>query len=426
MEHLAIWQEVNVTALIADDGRADRDTFDGAGCALDVDDVTDNHRIGAVVKRLRELSRQPARSIPGEDENPAIEVGDVLLTQRDVAVQVAHALAMSVLGGRPVPRMPSAAAYESYLRGRFLRQQVTYASLARARESFEDAIARDPAYAAAYAGVADVYHVLGGPGWEFGPPRELLPRALEAAGRAIALDPELPDGYAVRGMSRLWLHWDRKGAEEDLHRAVDLNPSFAQAHQYLSTVLTVQGRMSEAIAASQRAAQLDPLSPISTTTVGYRFYYAGHHEEALRAFGRALEIAPDFASALLGQAQVLRALGRAEEALAAVERAVPFAGGRSYVQAHLAYAQAAAGRHADARRTAAALEAEARRTYVSPFHLALSSAALEDRAGVRTHLARAFEDRSGWMLFVPLEREFAPFTADLAALLAQVAPRPSP
>ena len=348
------------------------------------------------------------------------EVGDVLLTQRDVAMQVAQALTMSVLLPPTVPRMPSSAAYEAYLRGRFLRQQATQGSLTRAREYFEEAIGHDPMYAAAYAGVADVYHVLGGPGWEFGPPRELLPRALEAAERAIALDSKLADGYAVRGMSRLWLDWNPQVAEQDLRRALTLNPSLAQAHQYLSTVLTVQGHLDEAIGASARAAKLDPLSPISSTTLAYRYYYARRFPEALREFRRALELAPDFASAHVGAAQVHRASGRQADALASLERAVPFAGGRTFVLAHLAYAQASAGRLADARQTRAALEAEAHRGYVAPFTLALAAAGLNDGAAVLAHLERAFEDRSGWMMFVPIEEELAPYREDLAGLLARV------
>jgi TolB-like protein/DNA-binding winged helix-turn-helix (wHTH) protein/tetratricopeptide (TPR) repeat protein len=348
------------------------------------------------------------------------EVGDVLLTQRDVAMQVAQALTMSVLGMSTVRRMPSATAYEAYLRGRFLRQQATQASLKRAQEYFDEAIARDPTYAAAYAGVADVYHVLGGPGWEFAPPRELLPRAMAAANRAIELDPQGPEGYAVRGMSHLWLDWNPGAAEQDLRRAIALNPSFAQAHQYLSTVLVVQRRFDEAVAASTRAAQLDPLSAISSTTLGYRYYYAHRYDEAQREFARALELAPDFASAHVGQAQVHGASGRRAEALAAVERTVPFAGGRSFVLAHLSYAQAQAGHAADARRTREMLEADAARHYVSPFHLALAAAGAGDRAAVLRNLQRAFEDRSGWMMFVPIEGEFAPYLPDLKELLARV------
>jgi TolB-like protein/tetratricopeptide (TPR) repeat protein len=350
------------------------------------------------------------------------EVRDVLLTQRDVAMQVAEALTMSVLSTRPVPRMPSPAAYESYLRGRYLRQEVTHQSLSRAITQYEQAIAQDPTYAAAYAGIADVYHVLGGPGWEFEPPRDLLPKARQAAQRAIDVDSELPDGYAVRGMTRLWLDWDPEGAERDLRKAIALNPSFAQAHQYLSTVLVAQRRMDEAIAASQKATDLDPLSPISLTTLGYRYYYAARYADAVEAFTRASTVAPEFASARVGEAQVYRAMGRPGDSLAVLERALPIAGGRTFVRAHLAYAQASAGRRQDALRTAAALEEEARHAYLSPFHLALVAAGLGDRPALARHLERAFADRSGWMIFVPLELEFAPYLDTMSSLLARVRP----
>lgn len=337
------------------------------------------------------------------------EVKDVLLTQRDVAVRVADALTMSVLSARPVPHMPSSAAYEAYLRGRYLRQEATQVSLARSLTHYERAIQQNPSYAAAYAGIADVYHVLGGPGWEFGPPRELLPKARDAAQRAIELDPDLPDGYAVRGMTRLWLDWNPASAEQDLRRAIALNASFAQAHQYLSTVLVVQQKMEDAIDSARRAAELDPLSPISMTTMGYRLYYAGRYTEALAEFTRALAASPDFASARIGESQVYRAMGRSAESLAAVERAVPVAGGRTFVRAHLAYAQAKEGRRDEALQTAAGLEAEGQEKYLSPFHLALVAAGLDDAAGVSRHLQRASADRSGWIMFVPIEREFAPF-----------------
>jgi TolB-like protein/DNA-binding winged helix-turn-helix (wHTH) protein/tetratricopeptide (TPR) repeat protein len=350
------------------------------------------------------------------------EVADVLLTQRDVAMRVADALTMSVLRVRTVPRMPSAAAYEAYLRGRYLRQQATQDSLARARGYFEQAIAQDPAYAAAYAGLADVYHVLGGPGWEFGPPRELLPQAIAAAQRAIELDPQLPDGYAVRGMSRLWLDWNPDAADEDLRRAIALNDSFAQAHQYRSTVLTVRGRMEEAIKAARRAAQLDPLSPVSGTTLAYRLYYAGRYEDALKEFRRVTELAPEFASARLGEAQTYRELGRAAESFAAQQRAATVAGGRTYLQAHLAYAEARRGHPEEARKILSKLEALAKSQYIAPYNLALVAAGLGDSAAVRKHLERAFTDRSGWMLFIPLEREFAPFRDELSDLLARVRP----
>jgi TolB-like protein/DNA-binding winged helix-turn-helix (wHTH) protein/Flp pilus assembly protein TadD len=346
------------------------------------------------------------------------DVRDVLLTQRDVAMQVAGSLTMSVLRVAPVPRMPSPEAYDATLRGRALRQQATEASLARARDYFEQAIALDPTYAPAHAGLADVYHVLGGPGWELERPRDALQRAMDAASRAIALDPRLPDGYAVRGMCRLWRDGDTAGAEDDLRRAVQLNASYALGHQYLSTVLVVTRRPDEAIAAARRAAQLDPLSPTSGTTLAYRLYYAGRFADAVREFDRALEAAPAFASAWLGKSQALRALGRVDESRTALDAAERVAGGRTYVRAYRGYSLAVDGDRAGALAIQRELEALAGTLYVSPFHLALVAAGLGDRDAVVRHLDVVTVDGSGWALFVPLERELAPFRADLTAARA--------
>jgi hypothetical protein len=122
----------------------------------------------------------------------------------------------------------------------------------------------------------------------------------------------------------------------------------------------------------------------------------------------------------VGQAQAHLALGREQEALAALERALPVAGGRSFVRAHLAYAQGSTGRIDEARRTQAMLLSDAEDGYVSPFHLALAAAGLGDRRAVVGQLERAFADRSGWMMFVPLERELAAYRADWANLVTRV------
>jgi TolB-like protein/DNA-binding winged helix-turn-helix (wHTH) protein/Tfp pilus assembly protein PilF len=351
------------------------------------------------------------------------EIGDVLLTERDVAMRVAESLAMSVLRTTVVPRLPSAAAYEAVLRGRFLRLQVTETSLERAREYFEQAIALDSNLAPAYAGLADVYHVLGAPGWEFDRPSVLLVRARDAAERAIALDPALPDGYAVRGMIRLWLQWDPEAAGQDLARALALNASSAQAHQYLSTVYTVQRRFDDAVEEARRSAALDPLSAVANTTLGYRLYYAGRFDEAAREFTRALELGPEFASAWLGLAQTRRELGQAEAALEAISKAEQYAGGRDYIEAHLGYMEARSGNAARARERLQTLRTRAGTRYVSPYHLALLAAGLGDGEMVRMEIARAVDDRSGWLMFVPLERELQPYLGTLTPVLEQVRAR---
>ena len=343
------------------------------------------------------------------------DVRDVLITQRDVAMKVAGSLTMSVLRVTPVRHMPSPEAYDATLRGMALRQQATEASLQRAREYFEQAIASDPTHAPAHAGLADVYLVLAGPGWEFDRPRDLLPKALAEATRAIDLDPRLPDGYAVRGLARLWLDSDVVGAEGDIRHAIALNGSYAMAHRYLSTLLVVTGRADQAVTAARRAVVLDPLAPASGTTVAYRLYYAGDFAAAIREFDRALEGSPDYASAWIGKAQTLRALHRDAEARLAVQQALPRAGGRSYVRAYAAYSQALDGDIAGARAILEELRAMAVTRYVSPFHFALVDAGLGDAAQVRRDLAQVVADGSGWAVFVPIEREMAPFRPALSS-----------
>ena len=392
--------------------RDGRQSVDEIGRALDVQYVLEGsvRRAGEQVRitaQLIDVTSQTQLWAESYDH----DVRDVLLTQRDVAMRVADSLTMSVLRVTPVRRMPSPEAYDATLRGWSLRQLATEASLTRAREYFEQAIALDPTYAPAHAGLADVYVVLAGPGWEFDRPRDLLPKALAAAQRAVDLDPRLPDGYAVRGMSRLWLEGDLKGAEDDLRHAITLNASYAMAHRYLSTVLVVTGRAVEAVAAARRALQLDPLSPASGTTVAYRLYYAGDFAGALREFERAIEFAPDYASAWIGKAQTHRALGQPEKAREAVIAASPRAGGRSYVTAYRAYSLALDGDTAGARAVLEELEALAKTRYVSPFNFALIHAGLRDEEAVRRYLAQVVADGSGWAGFIPLERELLPFTA---------------
>jgi TolB-like protein/DNA-binding winged helix-turn-helix (wHTH) protein/Tfp pilus assembly protein PilF len=337
------------------------------------------------------------------------DVRDVLMAQRDVAMKVADSLTMSVLRVSAARPMPSPAAYDATLRGKALRQQATETSLARAQQYFAEAIALDPSYAAAHAGLADAWLVLGSPGWEFERPRDVLAKALDSARRAIELDPRLSDGYAVRGMARLWLDGDVRGAEEDLRQAIALNASAALAHQYLSTVLIVSGRNDDAVASARRGLQLDPLSPSSGTTVAYRLYYAGRFEEALHEFDRAIEGTPDYTSAWIGKAQAYRALGRARESRAALAAAERRSGGRTYVRAYRAYSLGVDGELAEARAIQAELSALAATRYVSPFNFALMAAGLGDGAEVRRQIARLAADGSGWTVFVPIERELAPF-----------------
>jgi TolB-like protein/DNA-binding winged helix-turn-helix (wHTH) protein/tetratricopeptide (TPR) repeat protein len=337
------------------------------------------------------------------------DVGDVLAVQKEVARQIARSLeptlAPPAANGAGTPR--SFAAYELFTRGRFFREQATEDGARRAIEYYERALAADPNYAAAYAAMADAYRLLGAPGWEVDAPSILLPKATAAAERALELDPKSPEARAVLAMIRFNYDWDLPGAEREIKEAVRLNPSFAQAYQYYSSILTGWGRPDDAIDAARRAMELDPLSATAGTSLGVRYYYAGRPEEAIHEFTKTLEVTPGFSVAHWGLAQCYRLQRRFPDQIDQLRSAVQLSGNSTYMRAHLAYGYAVAGDKARAETLRREIEAEGADRYLAPYHLALIAAGLGDTAEAMKWLERAYDDRSGWLVFLGVEPEFA-------------------
>jgi TolB-like protein/DNA-binding winged helix-turn-helix (wHTH) protein/Tfp pilus assembly protein PilF len=356
------------------------------------------------------------------------DVSDVLAIQREVAMKIAHSLTLALRrphaeGG---PTAASFPAYELCLRGKFFREQATEEGARKAIEYFQRAIAIDPTYAPAHSGLADSYRLLGAPGWEVEQPADLLQKAKAGAERALALDPESSEAHAVLSMVKLDYDWDLAGSEREVLEAIRLNPSSVQAHQYYSSTLTTMGRMEESIREAHRAMELDPLSAIAGATFGIRYWYAGRIDEAIAEFNKTLEANPEFGVAHWGLAQCYRQRGDTARELAELRRAVSLSGNSAYMRAHLAYGLATSGDREHALAIQHELEAEGRERYASPYHLALIAAGLGDRDAMMRALERAFTDRSGWMVFLPVEPEFSG-VRQLPAfqqLLARVKPRP--
>jgi TolB-like protein/DNA-binding winged helix-turn-helix (wHTH) protein/tetratricopeptide (TPR) repeat protein len=338
------------------------------------------------------------------------KAADVIGIQTDVAMAIARSLTPALTSRGALAAngtgSPSFSAYELTLRGRFFREQATEASTRKAIDHFERAIASDPSYAAAYAGLGDAYRLLGAPGWEVEKPEGLLKKAREAGERALALDPSSSDAHIVMSMVHFTYDWDLQAADQEAREAIRLNPSSSKAHQYYSGILTAAGRMDEAIAEARRAMELDPLSATAGTTLGVRLLYAGKTAEAARIFERTLEVSPAFAVAHWGLAQCYREMGRIEDELDELTKAVTFSDNSAYMRAHLGYGFAKNGDRGHAEAIARELEAESGTRYVAPYHLALIAAGLGDTAGATKWLQRALADRSGWMMFLPVQPEF--------------------
>lgn len=341
-------------------------------------------------------------------------------------MKIAHSLTLAL--HRPdaeaAKTSTSPAAYDLYLRGRAFREQATEESTRKAIEYFQRSIAADAQYARAYAGLADAYWLLGAPGWEVAQPMELLQRAQSNAERALAIDPELADAHAVQAMLHLSYRWDRAGSEQEIREAIRLNPSSSVAHQYYSATLTTMGRFDEAIAEARRALELDPLSAPAATTLGIRYWYAGRIAEAAIQFTKTLDAHPEFAIAHWGLAQTHLSNGNAARAIEELQRAFGLSGNSAYMRAHLAFGLASAGSRDRALSIRRELEGESRERYQPPYHDALMALALGDREGMMRALERVFSDRSGWMVFLPVEPEFASVraTPEFQRLLARVTP----
>jgi serine/threonine protein kinase/Tfp pilus assembly protein PilF len=267
----------------------------------------------------------------------------------------------------------SGEAYSLYLHGRYELNQRTGQAFERAIGYFRDAVARDPNYALAHAGLADCYILQSI--YNEAPPARVLPLARESAQRALELDEELAEAHTSLAYFEMNFGSDLNAATREFQRAIELNPSYATAHQWYSRCLVEMGRYDDAIREIRRAETLDPLSLIIIAELGGVYADAGRLDEAVAECKRALALEPDFA---FGHYVLAGAFLKQHRAAAAVDEAATAyrLGGdpRSLVRTGLA--QVAANRPEDAKKTLAALEELSQKRFVSSYSLATLMIAL--------------------------------------------------
>ena len=224
--------------------------------------------------------------------------GDVLKVQSEVADRITHALAIRLIPekGSTSTHSASSDAVDAYLRGRYLWNKGDRESARRSLEYFQQAIERDPNYAAAFCGLADSYRVLGL--FYAMLPADSYPKAKEAALRAIQLDPQSASAYVSLGTIKFRYEWKWEEAERDFVRAIEINPSLGIAHHDYGWFLVAMERFDEGIDHMKLAQRLDPLSPLANSDVGWVYLMARRYDEAIEQINRTLELEPAFGSAL--------------------------------------------------------------------------------------------------------------------------------
>ena len=339
---------------------------------------------------------------------------DVFLVETDIAKTIADSLKAKLtrserqaIAVRPTANLE---AYELYLKGRFFWNKRTGADLRKAIDHFNHAIAKDPNYALAHAGLADCYDLL----HEYSElsPKESYPKAKAAAIKALELDDTLGEAHTSLAYSLINYDWDWRSAEREYQRAIQLNPNYATAHQWYAECLSMLGRHSEAIAEIKKAHELDPLSLIINQGVGGKYLYARRYDEAMAQFHRTVELYPHFPPThqRLGWCYVQKRMY--DEAIAEMQKAVELSGNSTQMIAALGYAYAAAGRRDTAQGIIAELERRSKDSYVDDYFVATIFAALGEKDEAIALLNKACADRSYWMPWINIDPQLDNLRSD--------------
>jgi TolB-like protein/tetratricopeptide (TPR) repeat protein len=346
-------------------------------------------------------------------EQPVV---DVLEIQSAIAERVGeslriHLLAEPLAGDAP-RRQATPEARDEFLKGRYFWHMRTPDAFWRARRHFERAIALDPQFAGAHAGLADTYAVLGF--WAYGvlPPRQAFPSARASAEQALRLDPGLAEAHATLGFVQHLFEWDWAAAEASLRRALDLDPSYAIGSQRYALFLALRGRLAEALDEVARARALDPLSLVINHTVAWVHYFARDYERAREHCERTLELSPTFAVTRLLLAAVHSLSGRAQEALAELDASDRLTGARATALTLRACHHARMGERPRAEHCLEELRHRLAAGEASSWHVAMGHACVGRADEAFVALERAVEDRFDMLAFLKVEPHWDPIRMD--------------
>lgn len=301
-------------------------------------------------------------------------------------------------------------AFESYLRGRYYFNTFTEESFAKAFVAFHTAISIDPEYAHAYAGIADYYNWLGIMGVL--PPQDCFLPAIEAARKAVDLDPQLSEAHASLGFSLHAGNYEWSRAEQHLRKAIELNPSNANAYVWYAIVMYTTGRFREGLEFARLSTDVDPLTPFNQHNVAWGLYYARRFDEAEEAYRKVVSEFPTYSFGYYGLSKVLRMKGETREAIEVNARAIDLMGHSIFSLLAEAECLAADGQRAAALEKLSDLELQSKSRYVSPYQLALGYCFLGDHEKALSLLEKARDGKEAWLNWIGVEPVLDPLRND--------------
>ena len=335
------------------------------------------------------------------------KMSDLLATQREIATTITEKLQLKLSGenakGITKKYTESNEAYQLYLKGRYLWNQRTGESLKRATEAYNKAIEKDPGFALAYAALAETYVLFAN--YEVASPADSMPQSKAAALRALELDDSLAEAHSALGWYLCQYEFDWIGGEKEFRRAIELNPNYATAHQWLASVFAQTKRFDDAQAEIKRAADLDPLSPIIAVNVAFNLWEARRYDEALKEFDRTLSLHPDFTVAQQGLCWTYSAMGKSELAITACRKSLDLTKG-AWDKGRLSMVLGSAGHIDEAKKLLQELQGESRQRYVPKMALALAHLGLNQKQEALTLIEQDVAEHGYWVGSMGVEPEF--------------------
>jgi serine/threonine protein kinase/Tfp pilus assembly protein PilF len=336
---------------------------------------------------------------------------DMLAVQAEIASEIAAKLRLRLTVGQQkqvaTGEQVNPEAYELLLKGRFYHSRGGAENRKKALEYFNQAIAVDPAYALPYAELSNSYRSLVSN--SVLDPKEYLPKAEEAARRALNLDDGLADAHYAQANLKAY-RWEWEVAEREYQRAIELNPNLAEAHRYYARFLSFMGRHEQALDQINRAKELDPLSPAVYVTLGHILCNARRYDEAIEVLKKTLELDRSYSGAYWFLGYCYSAKGRYAEAITAFEEAIKLGQDAPATQIRLGSAYAQTGNRARAQVILKQLQTS--KEYVSLLELALLYTALGERDQAFASLENAYEAHDVLFQTLGVSPEWDPLRSD--------------
>jgi eukaryotic-like serine/threonine-protein kinase len=340
---------------------------------------------------------------------------DIFEVQEEIAQEITQKLQLRLSGDQKKKLTKrytdNIEAYQLYLQGRYYWSRRTSEGIKGGIHYFQQAIAIDPNYALAFAGLADCYIMAGF--YDHLPPADAFPKAKIAALKALEIDDALAEAHISLAAIRTFYEWDWLDAERDFKRGIRLNHNSVKGHHWYACSLTSQGRFEEGFGEMKLAQELEPFSLIINRDVGRHYYFLRQYDQAIEHCRKTLEMDPSFFLAHFYLIPAYEQKGMFEEAIKELRKAIALSGSSASMTALLGHVYAVSGRRDKALEVLQELEEKSEREYVPSFYFVLVYLGLDEKDQAFKWLERACRERSTHLVWLKVDPIFDDLRSDL-------------